>query len=163
MIQRGSISAVLSSVILGMTLVLVSACGGQKKEPAPVQENSHIAAAVEAMADNWDGEIQFVTNFNALDPSLAPADAAGDSRVASVFDPNDDYWGLPRDEGVEYVASFCAACHSLQIVMQQRRSEERWHELLDWMIDTQGMVAPPDDIRQDIEAYLGRNFGENSP
>lgn len=152
----------LVPVLLGLALTAMSACGGPKKapEPAAPQEDAHIAAAVEAMADNWNGEVPFVTYFNTLDPSHKVSESG---TVPSAFDPNDEYWGLPRDEGVDYVAGYCAACHSLQIVMQQRRSEKRWHELIDWMINTQGMPPPDDETRKEIEGYLGRNFGENSP
>ena len=155
-------SAILTALALGTAFVLVSACGGPKKGPAPAKDDGHIAAAVEAMADSWNGEVQFVTEFNTLDPSHTSADSSV-SGVATAFDPNDDYWGLPRDEGVDFVAAYCSGCHSLQIVMQQRRSEKRWHELIDWMINTQGMPPPDEDVRKDIETYLGQHFGEDSP
>lgn len=149
----------LNVAVLGVSLALLMACGGPKKEVAP-KEDARIAGLVTAMAEAWDGEIQFVPAFNTLDPSLTSEIGTG---VATRFDPNDDYWGLPRDEGVDFVAAYCSGCHSLQIVMQQRKDEAHWHELIDWMIQTQGMPPPDEDVRRDIEAYLGRNFGANPP
>lgn len=149
-------------VAAGAAVVLLSACGGPKGGPdvAEAEQSAHITAAVTAMADDWDGDVQFTTHFNALDPSLTMTVTDG---LAVVFDPNDDYWGLPRDEGYDLVDGFCSGCHSLQIVMQQRKTEEHWSELITWMINTQGMTPLPEDVRQEIEGYLGRNFGENSP
>ncbi|MEZ5998168.1 MAG: hypothetical protein R3B98_05695 [Hyphomonas sp.] len=153
-------SAKIGPALAGLALVGLVACGGPKK-PAPPKDDGHIAAAVTAMADSWDGNIQFDAMFNTLDPSLTSADGA--SGVASAFDPNDEYWGLPRDEGVDFVAAYCSGCHSLQIVMQQRKDEAHWHELIDWMIHTQGMPEPDAETRAEIEGYLGRNFNGETP
>lgn len=115
--------------------------------------------AVAEMADAWNGEIQFATSYSALDPAVG---GAGEGAAAPGFDPSDEYWGLPRNEGYELVAATCAACHSLQVVMQQRRSAARWDELIDWMVTTQGMPAPAAQDRQTIIAYLSRNYGEDA-
>ncbi|MCB9962948.1 MAG: hypothetical protein R3C00_04740 [Hyphomonas sp.] len=163
MITRHSVTAIARLAFAGAAMALVVACGGPKPkpaEPAAPKADAHVAAAVEAMAGSWNGDIQFVNTFNALDPSHVPSATGGESAVPSLFDPNDEYWGLPRDEGVDYVAGICAGCHSLRLVMQQHRSEARWHELIDWMINTQGMAPLPDDVRKDIETYLGKHFGE---
>lgn len=92
--------------------------------------------------------------FNALDPGAVSATAN-----AALFDPADDYWGLPRDDGVDLVAGYCIACHSLRIVMQQRASDARWRELMEWMIKKQGMAPPPEDDFEAIVRYLSENFG----
>ncbi|MEZ5954708.1 MAG: hypothetical protein R3C13_10445 [Hyphomonas sp.] len=139
--------------------MLVAACGGPKRADEP-KDDGHVAAAVTAMADAWTGDIQFDTAFNTLDPSLTAV--ASGTGVATAFDPNDEYWGLPRDEGVDFVAAYCSGCHSLQIVMQQSKDEAHWHELIDWMIHTQGMPEPEADVRAEIEGYLGRNFNGQS-
>lgn len=96
----------------------------------------------------------FSWRFNALDPGLITASAG-----PSLFNPADDYWGLPRADGVDLVAGYCAACHSLRIVMQQNASETRWRELMAWMIEKQGMAAPPDEDLEQIIAYLSDHFG----
>ena len=96
----------------------------------------------------------FSWTFNALDPGLAPSET-----IAAAFDPTDDYWGLPRNEGYDLVAGYCAACHSLRIVMQQRASAERWDALLDWMVEKQGMAEPPAEDRAALVRYLSEAFG----
>lgn len=97
----------------------------------------------------------FTWRFNALDPGLISAASA-----SVMFDPADDYWGLPRTDGVELIAGYCAACHSLRIVIQQSASEARWRELMAWMVEKQGMARPPDDDFELIIAYLSAHFGE---
>jgi hypothetical protein len=108
-----------------------------------------------AMADAWTGDISFGAPYSALAPLSSLESAKTDAR----FDPADDYWGLPRSQGVETVSGYCSACHSLAIVMQQRQTEEDWDYLLNWMVEKQGMALPPDDIRAEIIAYLSREFG----
>lgn len=105
------------------------------------------------VADNHQAP-DFTWRFNALDPGLIEASAA-----PSLFDPTDAYWGLPRTDGADLVAGYCAACHSLRIVMQQSASEARWRELMVWMIDKQGMAPPPDDDLELIVKYLSEHFG----
>ena len=67
---------------------------------------------------------------------------------------------LRRSEGVETVAAYCSACHTLQIVMQQRQTRDGWDYLLTWMAEKQGMAEPPPDMRAEILDYLSREFGE---
>lgn len=113
------------------------------------------AAKVRAMAEAWDGDIRFEATYSALDPAAADAEGA-----LAAFNPADAYGGLPRNGVYELVANSCGACHSLQLVMQQRRSEARWRELVGAMINVHGMPAPAPEDRRAIEAYLAANFGE---
>ncbi|MBT8473593.1 MAG: hypothetical protein HKP25_13290 [Marinicaulis sp.] len=101
------------------------------------------------------GVIQYAPTYSALDPMVSFTSAA----VNTTFDPSDDYWGLPRAAGVDEVASHCTACHSLQIVMQQRQTQQGWDYLLNWMVKDQGMAPMPDDTRATILSYLTTNFG----
>ena len=109
---------------------------------------------IAAMANVWSGEIAFGAPYAALAPLSSQDNAPSDSR----FDPGDDYWGLPRSDGFDTVAAYCSPCHSLAIVMQQRQDEAGWNYLLNWMIEKQGMAAPPEDARAEITAYLSREF-----
>ena len=108
------------------------------------------------MAENWNDAVSFDAPFAALAP-LTTADA---EKLDIRFDPTDDYWGLPRSEGVEIVSGLCGACHSLAIVMQQRQSKEGWNYLLDWMVEKQGMAPIADEMHDDIITYLSREFGQ---
>jgi hypothetical protein len=44
--------------------------------------------------------------------------------------------------------------------MQQRASETRWRELMQWMVDKQGMADPPADDRETMIAYLSETYGQ---
>ena len=117
--------------------------------PAPSQ---HVST--QPTAESLPAAPDFAWRFSALDPGTAETSA-----TAALFDPADDYWGLPREDGVDLVAGYCAACHSLRIVMQQHASEARWRELMDWMIDKQGMASPPQEDLDEIVRYLSDHFG----
>ena len=54
-------------------------------------------------------------------------------------DSDDDYDRLPPGTGRDEVYSYCAACHSIRLVVQQGLSRSAWDETLDWMIEEQGM------------------------
>ncbi len=99
-------------------------------------------------------QAQFHYTFNALDPSASELLAA-----TSIFDPDDEYFGLPDTNGRELVAAYCASCHSLRIVMQQQANETRWNQMLTWMTEKQGMPELPKEERRIVIKYLSENFG----
>ena len=109
------------------------------------------------MAADWDGIINFYLPYAAL----VPQTETDSTNRGFRFNPVDDYWGLPRSEGVETVAGLCGACHSLAIVMQQRQTEEGWKYLFDWMIEKQGMAPIDGPTRDEVITYLSREFGQN--
>lgn len=67
--------------------------------------------------------------------------------------------GWPPGPGQVEAGRLCSACHSLAIVKQQRLSRATWDELLDWMVDEQGMAAQPPETRALILDYLVEHFG----
>lgn len=135
--------------VFGLTLLF----NGQTSLRAVTQPNT--APHIAAMAQAWAGEIAYGLPYSALSPMSNGADIAS----ASAFDLSDDYWGLPRTEGVDAVAAYCGSCHSLALVMQQRQTPEGWNALLTWMTDKQGMAEPDPVARAEIVAYLAREFG----
>lgn len=139
--------AVLALGALGLlgALVLPRLKGGGGHEDS---------AKIAAMADAWNGAIAFDAGFDARDPALDLA-AADD---APRFDAGDDYFGLPRSEGHELVSGMCGACHSLQLVMQQRGDEQRWDGLITQMVRQHAMAAPEPEDRALIARYLARHF-----
>jgi hypothetical protein len=106
---------------------------------------------------NWPKSPDFTVKFTAL-PNVS---SESEKTVSDhpQFDPADDYFGLPRIGAFEDVEAYCTACHSLQIVMQQRASKARWDYMLTWMSEKQGMAKMPEDDRQRILDYLSSNFG----
>jgi len=111
-------------------------------------------------AKTWSPIPSYTADFNALDPSYKVASVSD-----SLFDPSDDYWGLPRDDkgAFELVDAYCTACHSASIVMQQRATPERWKELLIWMEEKQGMATMPAEDEALVLEYIGTHFISKKP
>ncbi|MEO1241187.1 MAG: hypothetical protein AAFX54_04710 [Pseudomonadota bacterium] len=154
------IIAMIGSVLMLMRLT-VGEVTSQTQKPARATDVTYAAETpktraqrIAAMAHTWTGSIAFSDAYAALTPLATTQDAEESAR----FNPDDDYWGLPRSEGVETVAALCGACHSLAIVMQQRQTQDGWNYLFDWMIEKQGMAAPDPEMRAEIIAYLSREF-----
>ena len=122
--------------------------------PLSAAQKARIAEHVTA----WAKTPAYDADFNALDPNYKMP-----SITNSMFNPVDDYWGLPRDEkgSFELVDAYCTACHSASIVMQQRATPERWKELLVWMEEKQGMAKIPDEDEALVLEYIGTYFSTN--
>lgn len=152
--RMATIAAMIFAVVILVRLF------SNEKPPAaerfPEPDTTANSVMEESVDEVWTGAINYAPAYAALDPY---ADIAA-STTASVFDPHDEYGGLPRSAGVDSVAAWCSACHTLQIVMQQRQNRDGWDYLLNWMVDKQGMAAPPPETRTEILDYLSREFSE---
>ncbi len=82
--------------------------------------------------------------------TLAPAQAE-----ENPWDP------LPPGEGAEETYYACIACHSLRTVTNGGYSQRVWDELLDWMVEEQGMWELEPDERALILNYLSTYIGED--
>ena len=89
----------------------------------------------------------------------------GHSAPADVpqYDPQDEWEGLPEDEGREAVYYNCVACHSMATIMQQRMSRGFWNRTINRMSDDMGMPEPPEEERELILDYLEEHFGQDAP
>jgi hypothetical protein len=130
---------------------LAEADDSAAEDPLGTARRSRIAV----LAESWPTTPDFTPPYDALDPTVATLK----TRKVSRFDPEDEYWGLPRTAGHELVAGLCSYCHSLRIVMQQHATERRWSEILDWMVARQGMPALAPQDRAVVLEYLVRHFG----
>lgn len=74
----------------------------------------------------------------------------------------DEYLGLPDAPGREEVAAYCAACHSLKLVVQQGQTREGWSEVLTWMYDEQEMARLDADDEKLVLDYLTKYVGPDS-
>lgn len=94
---------------------------------------------------------------------VAPLPVAGQDRITSLADVPADYefYPLPPGEGVDEVYYGCIGCHSLRTVTNGGYSRAVWDELLDWMVDVQGMVDPEPEIREIMLEYLTTYLGED--
>jgi len=151
--------------LMAMSLAVLGGCGeaavNESEDFGLSAEQSTLdtrrRARIAAMAAAYDGELSFKNQYNALDPQIKRSSVTR----GSAFDPSDDYWGLPRTDGYEEVAAYCAACHSLAIVMQQRVTAERWQYLLKWMVDKQGMAPLEREDNKIVETYLLKHFSSD--
>ncbi len=71
---------------------------------------------------------------------------------------DDDASSLPEGKGSEEVETYCSVCHSLKIVTQQGLSREAWDELLNLMVEEQGMEKMPPGDRKIVLEYLARHI-----
>ncbi len=148
---------VRAGILTGMSLTVFGLTTLFDRAPDDITSASHVATddSGRSAPAVWNGEINYGPAYAALNPYQSQS-----TQIAgTLFDPSDDYWGLPRSVGHDTVSAYCAACHSLQIVMQQRQSRDGWDYLLTWMTDKQGMAAPPPETREEILNYLAREFG----
>lgn len=71
---------------------------------------------------------------------------------------NVELGGLPDGPGAEDTFYQCVACHSTEIIKQQRVTDHRWDELWTWMVEKQGMAEPDEETKKVILTYLKTNF-----
>jgi mono/diheme cytochrome c family protein len=64
---------------------------------------------------------------------------------------------LPQGQYRALVLRTCAACHSIDLVVAQRRTQDQWDQLIGVMVD-RGARASDDEQAQILE-YLVQNFG----
>lgn len=92
---------------------------------------------------------------NTLDPMSAIRAKAD---AGEQQEGNAEFGGLPDGEGAEDTFYQCTACHSTEIIKQQRVTDARWDEMWTWMVETQGMYEPDEDTKKLILTYLKQNF-----
>ena len=68
---------------------------------------------------------------------------------------------LPPGDGAEDTYYACIACHSLRTVTNGGYSRRVWDELLDWMVEDQGMPELDPEEREIILDYLATHIGED--
>lgn len=111
-------------------------------------------AAAEARLDPMRALAGRPAGSNPLDPMTAiRASAATDGGAG-----NPELGGLPDGSGAEETYYTCTACHSTEIIKQQRVTDTRWDELLKWMVEAQGMIEPEPADKGLILGYLKQNF-----
>lgn len=74
-----------------------------------------------------------------------------------------EFGHLVEGKGAEETFYACTGCHSDMLVVQQGLSRDRWNELIDWMIDEQGMPELESEERDVILDYLSKNYGPDRP
>lgn len=65
--------------------------------------------------------------------------------------------GLIDDEGLMTVIANCTACHSAQLITQNRMNKERWDATIRWMQETQNLWDLGEN-QEVIVNYLVKNY-----
>ncbi|RDW11876.1 cytochrome C-552 [Paracoccus thiocyanatus] len=112
-------------------------------------------AVAETRLDPMAGLAGRPAGSDPLDPTTALRARAG---TAEAAEGNEELGGLPDGAGAEETYYQCVACHSTEIIKQQRVTDHRWDELWTWMVEEQGMVEPDEETKEIILAYLKTNF-----
>lgn len=95
---------------------------------------------------------------------LGAITAAALTTSISMTAANSSEFGvLVQDKGVEETFAYCSACHSERLVAQQGLTREGWSELMEWMIEEQGMAPIEEPDRTLVLDYLSKNYGVDRP
>lgn len=89
-----------------------------------------------------------------LDPMAALLAGSTEAEAAG----NPELGGLPDGKGAEETFYQCTACHSTEIIKQQRVTDARWDDLWKWMVEAQGMYEPDPEEKTLILGYLKTHF-----
>ena len=107
--------------------------------------------------------IDFTSN-HAVAEAAAGAGGAGGAADAAPQPGQPPALGvLVAGEGAEETHAYCTACHSERIVAQQGLTREDWEELLEQMVEENGMnpIVGPDLGR--VLSYLATHYGPDRP
>ena len=149
--MKGQIAGCVQLALAVGLALLLAACRSGNGDGLSDQQHERI----EVMANAYKGDLRYKSAYAALEPA-ASAVTLG---ATAAFSPTDEFAGLVRAPGHEEVFNTCSACHSLNLVMQQRKSVQGWNDTIDLMIQKRGMTPPPAGDRAKITVYLGSYFG----
>lgn len=115
--------------------------------------------------DAWDKLLDVMVEKNGMAPLKPWARTLVLNYLSTHFGREDSnkYAGLPPGEGREEVFGICQACHSLQIVQQQRLDRKAWAKTLQWMKEEQGMPDVGPEMTERIVNYLATYFSPTTP
>jgi len=65
--------------------------------------------------------------------------------------------GLKEGEGLMVVVAHCTACHSAQLIIQNRMNKEQWNATIRWMQETQNLWDLGDNQEVTVN-YLVNNY-----
>lgn len=88
---------------------------------------------------------------------------AGPAHAQSTPPDDGEFGQLVVEPGVEETYYACTACHSEMIVAQQGKTREDWADMLDWMVEEQGMPELEDEQRKTILDYLAEHYNTDRP
>jgi cytochrome c len=83
--------------------------------------------------------------------------------VPEQVDEAPEFGLLIEVAGVENTYYTCSACHSEMIVAQQGLTRDGWDELIEWMVEEQGMSELDEPDLTEILDYLAANYNIDRP
>ncbi len=93
----------------------------------------------------------------AVKTDTQPAPETAAPAEPQIEDGKDVQTGLLAADGLQIVKSTCTACHSSDLILQNRFTREGWHEKIVWMQETQGLWDLGDN-ESTILDYLADNY-----
>lgn len=104
--------------------------------------------------------IRFLTTLSDVPPNFDHVKSEKNMIAERSEQPVSDPFGAdwPDGKGRVLTGNACMVCHSLAIVKQQGQTRAGWDEIIDWMIDEQGMRAPSSEDRDIMLDYLSTHF-----
>jgi hypothetical protein len=102
--------------------------------------------------------------FSKQNPQSTPAAPASSPNAAQASASPAVDWSifLPMGDGQSQTSVHCAACHSLQAIVQRRSDEAGWSDIVDRMISTHSAPILPDDATA-ITKYLAAELTPSTP
>ena len=97
--------------------------------------------------------------------SAAAAAAGAQDARSPVLRPvrPSDLGVLVAGEGAEETHAYCTACHSERIVAQQGLTRADWEELLEQMVEENGMTPIEEPDLECVLSYLATRYGPDRP
>ena len=113
--------------------------------------------------DQPHGRADLIAYLNQNSP--APLDFSGGAIPGSppIEDEPPEYGVLVAAAGVDDTYAYCTACHSERIVAQQGLERDGWVELLEWMVEEQGMAEIDEPDLGVVLDYLTENYNTDRP
>ncbi|MEM1159710.1 MAG: aldehyde dehydrogenase [Pseudomonadota bacterium] len=87
----------------------------------------------------------------------------GPERAHATASDDEEYGVLFTAPGVDETYAYCAGCHSERIVAQQGLTRDGWVEILEWMVEEQGMGEIEEPDLTLILDYLTKHYNEDRP
>lgn len=106
--------------------------------------------------DDQNTRAHIIRFLHSLNDEPATFEQKASSKKIALKDSFGSAW--PQGKGRDITGHTCNACHSLAIVKQQGLTAEGWSELIDWMVEEQGMSEPTAADRSVMVDYLGKHF-----
>lgn len=123
------------------------------------------AALIAYLASHSDEPMGFGAAAAAQEASAETgAETGAEASAETGAEAGSEEFGLlVAGPGAEETFYACTACHSEMIVAQQGLTRKGWEEMLDWMVEEQGMSALEEPDLSAVLDYLAANYGEDRP